>query len=133
MEPLSSFKMRWRVPPKRRAEQSAVNPFNISIQNLEWHPIIYKNYLNQVFVTFSELAVQPQFVSVSKSVFSHFFWPSHKLVIEGVKGSDLGHISNWDVWPFLGQFVVLEPKKYLGARASARNKNLIFLFRDNLF
>ncbi len=50
------------------AEQSAVNPFNISIQNLEWHPIIYKNYLNQVFVTFSELAVQPQFDTLAATV-----------------------------------------------------------------
>lgn len=57
MEPLSSFKMRCRVPPKRIAKQSAVNPFNISIQNLEWHQINYKNYLNQVFLTFSELAL----------------------------------------------------------------------------
>jgi hypothetical protein len=43
------------------AKQSAVNPFNISIQNLEWHSINCKNYLNLVFLTFSALAVQPQF------------------------------------------------------------------------
>ncbi len=43
------------------------------------------------------------FHSVSKSVFSFFFCPSHKLVTEGVKGtgSDLGHMSK------MGQEILL--------------------------
>ena len=67
------------------------------------------------------------FFSVSKSVFSFFFCPSHKLVTEGVKGSDLGHMSK------MGQEILLicdlslvvlwlKNLKIILERATARNK-----------